>query len=67
DFDTIKTDKLGVFGTPEDACAVFREYEKTGVTHIICMVNFGGVPMTDVRRTLELMSSEIFPKFQNAS
>jgi len=25
------------------------------------MVNFGGVPMTDVRRTMELMSAKVFP------
>jgi len=31
------------------------------------MVNFGGVPMAHVRRTLELMSSEIFPRFQPTS
>ena len=63
----IKKEKRAVFGTPEDAIAIFREYEKTGVTHVICMVNFGGVPMAHVRRTLELMSSEIFPRFQPTS
>jgi hypothetical protein len=26
------------------------------------MVNFGGVPMADVRRTLELMSKKSFPR-----
>ncbi|HEX7233469.1 MAG TPA: hypothetical protein VF452_24030 [Candidatus Binatia bacterium] len=46
------------------AGADIREYEKIGVTHIICMVNFGGVPMPDVRRTMELMSKEVFPNFR---
>ena len=64
DFDTMKKEKLAVITTPEDACAILREYEKMGVTHVIGMVNFGGVPMSDVRRTLELMSKEIFPKFK---
>jgi len=64
DLDTIKKEKLGVFGTPENTCSIFREYEKIGVTHIICMVNFGGVPMPDVRRTMELMSKEVFPNFR---
>jgi alkanesulfonate monooxygenase SsuD/methylene tetrahydromethanopterin reductase-like flavin-dependent oxidoreductase (luciferase family) len=63
DLDTIKKQKLGVFGTPENTCAIFREYEHIGVTHIICMVNFGGVPMPEVRRTMELMSKEVFPNF----
>ena len=61
DFDTLKKDKLALFTNPEDACAIFREYEKIGVTHVIGMVNFGGVAMTEVRRTMELMAQEVFP------
>ena len=61
--DTIKKDQLALFTTPEDACAIFREYQKIGVTHVICMVNFGGAPMADVRRTMELMAKKVFPKF----
>jgi len=64
DFDNIKKEKLALFTTPENAVAILKKYEKIGVTHIICMVNFGGVPMTDVRRTLELMSKEVMSKFQ---
>jgi alkanesulfonate monooxygenase SsuD/methylene tetrahydromethanopterin reductase-like flavin-dependent oxidoreductase (luciferase family) len=64
DFDTIKKDKLALFTTPREACSILHEYERIGVTHVICMVNFGGVPMPDVRRTLELMSKEILPKLQ---
>src|SRR5262245_30321108 len=64
DFDIIKSEKLALFTTPENAVAILKEYVKIGVTHVICMVNFGGLPMTDVRRTLELMSKEVFPKFQ---
>jgi alkanesulfonate monooxygenase SsuD/methylene tetrahydromethanopterin reductase-like flavin-dependent oxidoreductase (luciferase family) len=64
DLDTIKRDKLAIFTSPDEACAIFHEYEKIGVTHVICMVNFGGVPMPDVRRTLELMAEQVFPKFK---
>ena len=64
DLDNIKKEKLALFTTPEDAVAILKDYENIGVTHVICMVNFGGLPMSDVRRTLELMSKEVFPKFQ---
>jgi alkanesulfonate monooxygenase SsuD/methylene tetrahydromethanopterin reductase-like flavin-dependent oxidoreductase (luciferase family) len=64
DLDNIKKEKLAIFAAPDDAVAILKDYEKIGVTHIICMVNFGGLPMIDVRRTLELMSKEVFPKFQ---
>jgi alkanesulfonate monooxygenase SsuD/methylene tetrahydromethanopterin reductase-like flavin-dependent oxidoreductase (luciferase family) len=63
-FDEVKREKLGVFTTPDRAREIFRDYEKIGVTHIIAMVNFGGVPMEGVRRTLELMSKDVFPKFR---
>jgi alkanesulfonate monooxygenase SsuD/methylene tetrahydromethanopterin reductase-like flavin-dependent oxidoreductase (luciferase family) len=63
DFDNIKKEKLALFTTPENAVAILKEYEKIGVTHVITMVNFGGTPMSDVRRTLELMSKEVFPNF----
>ena len=61
--DNIKQERLALFTHPDDAVAILREYEKIGVTHVIGMVNFGGVPMADVRRTLELMSKQVFPSF----
>jgi len=64
DLDNLKKEKLAVFTAPEDAVAILKDYEKIGVTHVICMVNFGGLPMPDVRRTLELMSKEIFLKLK---
>ncbi|MGH7851810.1 MAG: LLM class flavin-dependent oxidoreductase [Candidatus Binatia bacterium] len=63
-FDNIKQERLALFTSPQDAAAILREYEAIGITHVIGMVNFGGVPMADVRRTLELMAKEIFPRFQ---
>jgi alkanesulfonate monooxygenase SsuD/methylene tetrahydromethanopterin reductase-like flavin-dependent oxidoreductase (luciferase family) len=64
DFDNVGKERLVVFSSPERAVEIFREYQAIGVTHIICMVNFGGAPMTEVRRTLELMSKEVFPNFK---
>jgi alkanesulfonate monooxygenase SsuD/methylene tetrahydromethanopterin reductase-like flavin-dependent oxidoreductase (luciferase family) len=63
DFDQLCRERLAVFSTARNAVDTFAEYEKIGVTHVICMVNFGGVPMTGVRRTLELMSTEVFTRF----
>ena len=62
--DNLKQERLGLFTCPEDALDILREYQKIGVTHVIGLVNFGGVPMPDVRRTLELMSKKIFPTLQ---
>ena len=64
DFDNVRNERLGVFSAPERAEEIFREYESIGVRHVICMVNFGGAPMGDVRRTMELISQELMPKLQ---
>jgi len=61
DFDNVGKERLVVFSSPERAVEIFREYQAIGVTHIICMVNFGGAPMSEVRRTMEIMSNEVFP------
>ncbi|MGH7795605.1 MAG: LLM class flavin-dependent oxidoreductase [Candidatus Binatia bacterium] len=63
-FDNIKQERLALFTNLDEAVAILREYQKIGVTHVIGMVNFGGVPMPAVRRTLELMSEEVFPQFR---
>ena len=57
-------ERLALFTRPDDAIAILREYEKIGLTHVIGMVNFGGVPMADVRRTMELMSEKVLPQFK---
>ena len=61
--DNIKQERLALFSTPEDAATILSAYEKIGISHVIGMVNFGGVPMVDVRRTMELMSKQVFPNF----
>lgn len=64
DFDEIKRQRLGVYTTPEQAVEIFRAYQQIGVTHVIAMVNFGGLPMADVRRTLELMARDVMPELR---
>jgi alkanesulfonate monooxygenase SsuD/methylene tetrahydromethanopterin reductase-like flavin-dependent oxidoreductase (luciferase family) len=64
DFDRVREQKLVVFSSPERAQAIFNEYATVGVTHVICIVNFGGLPMANVRSTLELMTQEVMPKLQ---
>ena len=56
-----KQERLALFTTPDDTIAILRAYAKIGDTHVIAMVDFGGVPMADVRRTMELMSEKVFP------
>ncbi|HWP58510.1 MAG TPA: LLM class flavin-dependent oxidoreductase [Candidatus Acidoferrales bacterium] len=62
DFDDVRNEKLAIFASPERAEEILREYEAIGVTHVICMVNFGGVSMPEVRRTMELIAHELMPR-----
>jgi alkanesulfonate monooxygenase SsuD/methylene tetrahydromethanopterin reductase-like flavin-dependent oxidoreductase (luciferase family) len=64
EFDSVRRERLAVFSSHQQAAEIFAEYAAIGVTYVICMVNFGGVPMADVRRTLELMSHEVMPKLR---
>lgn len=64
DLETLRREKLAVITTPDGACEIFREYAQIGVSHLICMVNFGGMPMADVRRTMELMQARVFPSLR---
>jgi alkanesulfonate monooxygenase SsuD/methylene tetrahydromethanopterin reductase-like flavin-dependent oxidoreductase (luciferase family) len=64
DFDEVRRERLAAITSPGRAKEIFRAYEEIGVTHVICMVNFGGVPMSDVRRTMELISKELIPAFE---
>lgn len=61
ELDNLKQERLALFTRPDDASAILREYEEIAVTHVIGMVNFGGVAMAEVRRTMELMSAKVFP------
>jgi alkanesulfonate monooxygenase SsuD/methylene tetrahydromethanopterin reductase-like flavin-dependent oxidoreductase (luciferase family) len=61
EFDMVTREKLAIFSAPDGAADILKEYETIGVTHVICMVNFGGVPMPEVRRTLELISTRVMP------
>ena len=62
EFDMVTREKLAIFSAPDRAADILKEYETIGVTHVICMVNFGGVPMSEVRRTLELLSTRVMPR-----
>ena len=64
DFDSLTRRGLIAYTSPDRASELFRKYEETGVTEVICMINSGGMPMENVRKTMELVSTEVMPRFQ---
>jgi len=43
---------------------IFKRYQETGVTEVLCMLNTGGIPMGNIRTTMEFLSKEIMPQFE---
>jgi len=54
-----------ILGTPEtvgDRIAAWREH--TGINNLICWFNCGGQPRDQVRRSMELFSGKVMPRFK---
>jgi alkanesulfonate monooxygenase SsuD/methylene tetrahydromethanopterin reductase-like flavin-dependent oxidoreductase (luciferase family) len=54
-----------VLGTPEECIASCRAYEEAGVDLLLCLVNPYKVSHEAVMQTIELMGTEVIPKFRS--
>ena len=53
-----------VLGTPDDCYEACRRYEEAGVDLLLCLVNPWKIPHGAVMRTIELMGTEVIPRFR---
>ena len=53
-----------ILGTPEQCVEACRKYEEAGVDLLLCLVNPYKIPHQSVMRTIELMGTEVIPKFR---
>ena len=53
-----------VVGTPDECAAACRRYEEAGVDLLLCLVNPYKIPHEAVMRTIELMGTEVIPRFR---
>jgi alkanesulfonate monooxygenase SsuD/methylene tetrahydromethanopterin reductase-like flavin-dependent oxidoreductase (luciferase family) len=53
-----------VLGTPEECLSMCRLYEEAGIDLLLCLVNPYNVPHEAVMQTIELMGTEVIPKFR---
>jgi alkanesulfonate monooxygenase SsuD/methylene tetrahydromethanopterin reductase-like flavin-dependent oxidoreductase (luciferase family) len=53
-----------VLGTPDQCVETCREYEAAGVDLLLCLVNPYKIPHETVMQTIELMGTEVIPKFR---
>jgi|GEM_PF-98176 len=56
-----------VAGDPEHALERFQKLAATGLDHVLCAVQAGGVPHADALRTIELMGERVIPALRDAA
>src|SRR4030095_11226272 len=54
------------FGSPDTVCRHIAEMQAMGVGHVLCWMNFGGLPQDKIRRSMELFALELLPPFRKA-
>jgi len=54
-----------VLGTPDECIEACRQYEEAGVDLLLCLVNPYNISHESVMQTIELMGTEVIPKFRS--
>jgi alkanesulfonate monooxygenase SsuD/methylene tetrahydromethanopterin reductase-like flavin-dependent oxidoreductase (luciferase family) len=54
------------FGSPDTVADKIAELRDLGVGEVLCWMNFGGLPQSLVRRSMELFAREVLPRFRGA-
>ncbi len=52
------------FGSPDTVARHIEFMRRIGVGHVLCWMNFGGLPQDKVRRSMELFAREVMPRFR---
>jgi alkanesulfonate monooxygenase SsuD/methylene tetrahydromethanopterin reductase-like flavin-dependent oxidoreductase (luciferase family) len=60
-YETLLEKDLVVTGSPEDCAATIRRYQAAGMTHLLAIVNYGGLPHRRVLRSMERLAREVVP------
>jgi alkanesulfonate monooxygenase SsuD/methylene tetrahydromethanopterin reductase-like flavin-dependent oxidoreductase (luciferase family) len=55
------------FGSPDTVARHVETMRELGVGHVMCWMNFGGLPHDKVRRSMELFAREVLPRFRETS
>jgi alkanesulfonate monooxygenase SsuD/methylene tetrahydromethanopterin reductase-like flavin-dependent oxidoreductase (luciferase family) len=64
--DDLSAQDLIAVGDPEAIIRIFQRYADAGVTHILALTSFGGLPHADVLRSLERIAKYVLPHFHQA-
>jgi alkanesulfonate monooxygenase SsuD/methylene tetrahydromethanopterin reductase-like flavin-dependent oxidoreductase (luciferase family) len=53
------------FGSPETVTRHIEHMRELGIGHVLCWMNFGGLPQDKIRRSMELFATEVMPHFRD--
>jgi len=53
-----------LIGSPETVRRMVKELNQAGVGELVCWMNFGGLPIDQVRRSMHLFAHEVMPAFR---
>jgi alkanesulfonate monooxygenase SsuD/methylene tetrahydromethanopterin reductase-like flavin-dependent oxidoreductase (luciferase family) len=53
------------FGSPDTVARHIEAMRAMGVGHVLCWMNFGGLPQERIRRSMELFAREVMPHFRD--
>jgi alkanesulfonate monooxygenase SsuD/methylene tetrahydromethanopterin reductase-like flavin-dependent oxidoreductase (luciferase family) len=53
------------FGSPDTVARRVEAMRALGVGHLLCWMNFGGLPQDKIRRSMELFAREVIPHFRD--
>ena len=58
-------DSALVIGSPETVASKISELQQAGVGELVCWMNFGGLAIDKVRRSMHLFAQEVIPRFRS--
>jgi alkanesulfonate monooxygenase SsuD/methylene tetrahydromethanopterin reductase-like flavin-dependent oxidoreductase (luciferase family) len=56
---------LVLIGSPDTVARHIQTMRDMGVGHVLCWMNFGGLPQDKIRRSMELFAREVMPHFRD--
>jgi len=59
-------DAMAIFGNPQRCLDRIKQYQAVGVTHILLMFDWGGLPQKAVFHSMELFAKQVLPHFQGS-
>ncbi|BAQ08580.1 luciferase like protein [Bacillus sp. OxB-1] len=65
-FEDLDAKEQLLIGTPEEVIERLRKYQDAGCEHIMMLMNFGGIPHEEVKKSMRLIAEKVMPAFDKS-